>query len=62
MCAQAMLNVQRLTQTYPTAHGALTVLHEVSFSIEAGASLVQVYTGFIYRGPELIGEARRAFR
>jgi dihydroorotate dehydrogenase len=28
--------------------------------IEAGASLVQVYTGFIYRGPDLIAEARRA--
>ena len=28
--------------------------------IAAGASLVQVYTGFIYRGPGLIGEARRA--
>jgi dihydroorotate dehydrogenase len=27
---------------------------------EAGASLVQVYTGFIYRGPALVGEARRA--
>ena len=27
-----------------------------------GASLVQVYTGFIYRGPALIGEARRALR
>jgi len=30
--------------------------------IEAGASLVQLYTGFIYRGPHLIGEARRALR
>jgi dihydroorotate dehydrogenase len=30
--------------------------------IEAGASLVQVYTGFIYRGPGLIAEARRALR
>jgi dihydroorotate dehydrogenase len=30
--------------------------------LEAGASLVQVYTGFIYRGPELIAEARRALR
>ena len=30
--------------------------------IDAGASLVQVYTGFIYRGPELIAEARRALR
>lgn len=28
--------------------------------IEAGASLVQVYSGFIYRGPELIGEAAKA--
>jgi dihydroorotate dehydrogenase len=28
--------------------------------IDAGASLVQVYTGFIYRGPELIAEARKA--
>ena len=30
--------------------------------IAAGASLVQVYTGFIYRGPELIAQARRALR
>lgn len=30
--------------------------------IDAGASLVQVYTGFIYRGPELIAQARRALR
>jgi dihydroorotate dehydrogenase len=28
--------------------------------IEAGASLVQIYTGFIYRGPEVIAEARKA--
>ncbi len=28
--------------------------------IEAGASLVQVYSGFIYRGPELINDAVRA--
>jgi dihydroorotate dehydrogenase len=30
--------------------------------LEAGASLVQVYTGFIYRGPALIAEARRVLR
>jgi dihydroorotate dehydrogenase len=30
--------------------------------IEAGASLVQLYTGFIYRGPDLIAEARAALR
>jgi dihydroorotate dehydrogenase len=28
--------------------------------IDAGASLVQIYTGFIYRGPDLIAQARRA--
>ena len=30
--------------------------------IEAGASLVQLYTGLVYRGPELIARARRALR
>ena len=30
--------------------------------VAAGASLVQLYTGFIYRGPELIAEARRALK
>ena len=30
--------------------------------IDAGASLVQMYTGFIYRGPSLIAQARRAVR
>lgn len=30
--------------------------------IRAGASLVQVYSGFIYRGPELIGESVEAIR
>ncbi|HSN19165.1 MAG TPA: quinone-dependent dihydroorotate dehydrogenase [Usitatibacter sp.] len=30
--------------------------------IEAGASLVQLYTGFVYRGPALVAEARRALR
>lgn len=30
--------------------------------LDAGASLVQVYTGFIYRGPGLIGDARRALK
>ena len=28
--------------------------------LAAGASLVQIYTGFIYRGPQLIGEILRA--
>ncbi len=29
---------------------------------DAGASLVQVYTGFIYRGPSLVTQARRALQ
>jgi dihydroorotate dehydrogenase len=29
---------------------------------DAGASLVQIYTGFIFRGPGLIADARRALR
>jgi dihydroorotate dehydrogenase len=28
----------------------------------AGADLVQIYTGFIYRGPSLIAECARALR
>jgi dihydroorotate dehydrogenase len=28
--------------------------------IDAGASLVQIYTGFIYRGPKLVADARRS--
>ena len=30
--------------------------------VDAGASLVQVYTGFVYRGPALIGRCREALR
>lgn len=30
--------------------------------IEAGASLVQLYTGLVYRGPELVSECVSAFR
>ncbi|MDB6060429.1 MAG: dihydroorotate dehydrogenase [Verrucomicrobiaceae bacterium] len=30
--------------------------------IKAGAALVQIYSGFIYRGPDLIAEAARALR
>lgn len=37
-----MLNVERLTKSYPTAAGPLTVLNEVSFSIMAGTSVAVV--------------------
>lgn len=37
-----MLRVSRLTKTYATAAGPLTVLHEASFELEAGASIAIV--------------------
>lgn len=37
--------------------GGVTKGEEAAAKIRAGASLVQVYSGFIYRGPELIREA-----
>ncbi len=36
MSDQSILKVQRLTQSYRTTAGVLTVLHEVSFTVEAG--------------------------
>ncbi|MBS0632423.1 MAG: ABC transporter ATP-binding protein [Verrucomicrobia bacterium] len=42
MSEQTMLKVERLTKTYPTAGGPLTVLHEVSFALGAGDSLAIV--------------------
>ncbi len=42
MNAPSMLKVQRLTKTYATAAGPLTVLHEVSFDLVAGATLAIV--------------------
>jgi dihydroorotate dehydrogenase len=40
--------------------GGILAGEQAREKVEAGASLVQVYTGFVYRGPALIGEARRA--
>jgi putative ABC transport system ATP-binding protein len=37
-----MLKVEHLTKTYATAAGSLTVLHEVSFMLTAGASLAVI--------------------
>ena len=37
-----ILRVERLTKTYATAAGRLTVLHGVSFELEAGATLAIV--------------------
>jgi len=37
-----MLKVERLTKTYRATGGPLTVLHEVSFELAAGASVAIV--------------------
>jgi putative ABC transport system ATP-binding protein len=42
MTSQAMLRVDRLTKTYRTAAGPLTVLHEATFELGAGASMAVV--------------------
>ena len=41
--------------------GILSAADAVS-KIKAGADVVQIYTGLIYRGPRLVGEAARAIR
>jgi dihydroorotate dehydrogenase len=41
--------------------GILSARDAVS-KIESGADLVQIYTGLIYKGPALVGEAARAIR
>ena len=38
MSGQTILKVEHLTKTYPTAAGALTVLHAVSFALQAGST------------------------
>jgi len=42
--------------------GGIITGEDARAKVAAGASLVQVYTGFVYRGPELIAHARRALR
>jgi dihydroorotate dehydrogenase len=42
--------------------GGITDGASAAEKIQAGAKLVQIYTGFIYRGPGLIGEAAAAIK
>ena len=39
--------------------GGVTSAADARSKVAAGADLVQIYTGFIYNGPELVGEAAR---
>ena len=40
--------------------GGVMSANDARAKLEAGASLVQIYTGLIYRGPQLVGEILRA--
>ena len=42
--------------------GGILSAEDAVGKIEAGADVVQIYTGLIYRGPSLVGQASRALR
>ncbi|MGB0466561.1 MAG: quinone-dependent dihydroorotate dehydrogenase [Pontibacterium sp.] len=42
--------------------GGITEGFDAAEKIEAGASLVQIYTGFIYKGPQLVADSVRAIQ
>ncbi|HYM52339.1 MAG TPA: quinone-dependent dihydroorotate dehydrogenase [Candidatus Dormibacteraeota bacterium] len=44
------------------ASGGLTSAEDVATALDAGADLVQLWTGLVYRGPGLIGEAAAVAR
>jgi dihydroorotate dehydrogenase len=39
--------------------GGIMSADDAQQKINAGASLVQIYTGFIYRGPQLVADCAR---
>lgn len=54
---------EMLGDTFPIiAVGGIMSGSDAAARIAAGANLVQIYTGLIYRGPELIGETIKALR
>ncbi len=42
--------------------GGVMSAHDAISKVQAGADVVQIYTGLIYRGPGLVGEAARALK
>jgi dihydroorotate dehydrogenase len=42
--------------------GGIMSAQDAVSKMQAGADLVQIYTGLIYRGPQLVGDAARAIR
>jgi dihydroorotate dehydrogenase len=54
---------QRMGKDFPLVGvGGILSGADAAAKIDAGASLVQFYTGMVYRGPALIGEAVEAIR
>ena len=54
---------QRLGERIPLVGvGGIVDGEDAAAKIDAGASLVQFYTGMVYRGPQLIGECVEAIR
>jgi dihydroorotate dehydrogenase len=52
-----------LGSSYPIIGvGGVLSAHDALSKLRAGADVVQIYTGLIYRGPELVDEVARAFR
>ena len=62
------LATRQLARAYLRCEGALTLIgaggvedgETARAKIEAGANLLQIYTGLVYRGPEVIGDVLRA--
>ncbi|NIS30515.1 MAG: quinone-dependent dihydroorotate dehydrogenase, partial [Actinobacteria bacterium] len=46
--------VRRLTDLPLIASGGIMTLADARERLDAGASLVQLYTGFVYCGPQLV--------
>ena len=42
--------------------GGVMSAADAQAKIAAGADLIQIYTGFIYKGPELVTDAARALK
>jgi dihydroorotate dehydrogenase len=54
------LKVQAKNRLVVIAAGGIASAEDARGSLEAGADLVQVYSGLIYRGPALVREIRDA--
>ena len=65
LCARALAVIQalhkRLGGKLPIIGvGGISDADSAQATLDAGASLIQIYTGLIYRGPTLIDEICRA--